>query len=149
MRDELLGKISKDLLSVPSIIHRIIRRKLVTDVCCSMSLTPLHFEIMRLLYEEGTLHMAEIGERIQVARAQMTHLIDKLVDLSLAERRTNEEDRRKTDIVLTDKGKAFFTEHDREITCAAEEALSSLTDEELKDLAGSLTTLQRIFSKKS
>jgi DNA-binding MarR family transcriptional regulator len=127
-----------------------IRRKLLVETLNArdLSFTPLHFEIMRLLQEAGTLHMTEIGERLHIAKAQMTHLIDKLVDASIVERRTNEVDRRKTGIVLTDKGRAFLSQHDDEMKHAAREALSSLTDGELKDLADSLSTLQKIFSKK-
>ena len=63
---------------------------------------------MRLLKENGTLHITEIGERLQLARAQMTHLIDKLVELGMVERQADSADRRVTNIVLTDKGSDFL-----------------------------------------
>ena len=112
-----------------------------------LDIKPLHFEIMSLLYEAVTLHPAEIGERLMVARAQITHLIDKLVDLGIAERQTNSDDRRVTNILLTSKGRAIFQERDRNIKKAIKDTLSQLTDEELEGLSGSLETMRDILAK--
>ncbi len=149
MRSDLLNRITADLLSVPPLIFRGIRRKLLKTALTNIDLdiTPLHFEIMKLLHEVGTLHPAEIGERLLVARAQMTHLIDKLVDLGIAERQANTADRRKTNIILTSEGKVLFEEHDSNIKNAIKETLSHLTDEELESLSGSLGKLRDILSK--
>jgi DNA-binding MarR family transcriptional regulator len=149
MRSDLLNRITADLLSAPPLIFRGIRRKLLKTALANIDLdvTPLHFEIMKLLHEAGTLHPAEIGERLLVARAQMTHLIDKLVDLGIAERQTNTADRRTTNILLTSEGKALFEEHDSNIKNAIKETLSHLTDEELESLSGSLGKLRDILAK--
>ena len=98
-------------------------------------------------YEAGILHVAEIGEKLQIARAQMTHLIDKLVDLGIVERRMDTADRRMVNIVLTSKGRDILEERRSNIRNAIKETLSCLTDEELEDLFTSLRKLQDIFSK--
>ena len=149
MRSDLLNRITADLLSVPPLIFRGVRRKLLKTALANIDLdvTPLHFEIIKLLHESGTLHPAEIGERLLIARAQMTHLIDKLVDLGMAERQTNKADRRMTNILLTSEGKALFEEHDNNIKNAVKETLSHLTDEELESLSGSLGKLRDILAK--
>ena len=100
-----------------------------------------------MLEEAGTPHVAEIGERLQIARPQMTHLIDRLVELGIVERQTGTEDRRMINIMLTDKGKAIIKENDRDIRNATRAALSCLTDEELESLSVSLRNLREIFSK--
>jgi DNA-binding MarR family transcriptional regulator len=149
MRSDILDRITADLLSVPPLIFRGVRRKLlkIALVDINVDISPLHFEIMALLREAGTLHVAEIGERLQIARAQMTHLIDKLVDLSIVERQMYIADRRMTNIVLTGKGRAILEEHDNNIRKAIKETLSCLTNEELDDLSDSLGKLRDIFSK--
>jgi DNA-binding MarR family transcriptional regulator len=149
MRSDILDRITADLLSVPPLIFRGVRRKLlkIALVDINEDISPLHFEIMALLREVGILHVAEIGERLQIARAQMTHLIDKLVDLGIVERQTNTADRRMTNIVLTDKGGAFSEEHDSNMKNAIKETLSCLTDEELQDLSDSLRKLRDILLK--
>lgn len=149
MRKDILERTAADLLSVPPLIFRGVRRKLLKTALNSinMDISPLHFEIMRLVKEDGTLHITEIGERLQVARAQMTHLIDKLVDMEMVERQADSTDRRMTNIVLTDKGSAFLEKHGGNIRKATKEILSGLTDEELAELSASLEKLRDILSR--
>jgi DNA-binding MarR family transcriptional regulator len=110
MRRDNLERVALDLLSIPPLIFRGIRKKVIKSALAEIDvdITPLHFEIMTLLEEAGTLHVAEIGERLQIARAQMTHLIDKLVDLNIVERNMDIADRRIINITLTDRGRVFL-----------------------------------------
>jgi DNA-binding MarR family transcriptional regulator len=149
MRSEILDRVVADLLSVPALIFRGVRRTLIKAALddIGVDISPLHFEIMTLLEEAGTLHTCEIGERLRIARAQMTHLVDKLVDLGIVEREMDTVDRRMTKIVLTGKGEAIFKEHDSDIRNATKEILSGLTDEELEDLSDSLRKIRDILSK--
>ena len=149
MREDVLEKVAIDLLSIPPPIFREIRRKLVKATLASTDvyISPLHFEIMSLLKETGTLHVAEIGEKLHLAKAQMTHLIDKLVDLNMVERKTNLADRRTINITLTGRGRAFLEEHKNRLVSTAMETMSRLTDEELEDLANTLKKLRDMLSK--
>jgi DNA-binding MarR family transcriptional regulator len=149
MRNDILERTANDLLSVSPLIFRGVRRKLLKAALdnISVDVSPLHFEIMRLLKENDTLHITEIGERLQLARAQMTHLIDKLVELGMVERQADSADRRVTNILLTDKGSDFLDEHGGNIWKATKEFLSGLTDEELADLSASLERLRVILSR--
>jgi DNA-binding MarR family transcriptional regulator len=149
MKNSLLDSVTEDLFSTLPLIGRSIRRKLLKTALTSIKedIEPPHFEIMKLLEEAGMLHVAEIGERLQIARPQMTHLIDKLVDLHIVERQTGTADRRMINITLTSKGKTILEEQDSHIKNATREMLSCLTDEELRDLSTSLRKLRDIFSK--
>ncbi len=149
MTTSILDSVAEDLFSTLPLIGRSIRRKLLKTALTSFDedISPLHFEIMKLLEEAGTLHIAEIGERLQIARPQMTHLIDKLVDSDIVERQTGTADRRTINIMLTNKGKTVLGKRDSHIKKAIWETMSSLTIEELQDLSASLRRLQDIFSK--
>jgi DNA-binding MarR family transcriptional regulator len=149
MRREILGRVAVDLLSIPPLIFRLLRRKLIkftlADVDADIGL--IHFEIMRVLKEEGTLHVVEIGERLLIAKSQMTHLIDKLVDLELVASEMNSADRRTHNIFLTDKGRTILEEHQSCLANAVRENMSSLTDAELEALTSSLRNLRDILFK--
>jgi len=149
MKNEILDRVAEDLLSIPPLIGRIIRRKLLKKarIGFKKDIRPPHFEIIKLLQEAGTLHIAEIGERLQIARPQMTHLIDNLVDLGIAERQTGSEDRRMINVALTRKGRTTLEKHDSRIKNAIRETLSCFSDAELEDLSASLRKLQDLFSK--
>ena len=149
MRNNVLDSVVKDLLSIPPFIRRSIRRKVFKTAFGRIKehISFPHFEIMRTLKEKGILHIAEIGERLQIPKPQMTHLIDRLVSLDIVVRQTDVADRRITNIALTDKGRAMIEEHDRLIKGSIRENLSCLTGEELQELSVSLRKLRDILSK--
>ena len=149
VREDILEKVATDLLSIPPLIFREIRGKLIKTSLADIDadIRPLHFEIIKLLEKEGKLHVAEIGEKLYVAKAQMTHLIDKLADLNMVERKTDIADRRIINITLTGQGRAFLEEHKNRLVGTAMETMSRLTDEELEDLANTLKKLRDILPK--
>ena len=146
-REEILEKIATDLLSIPSLLFREIRSKLVrmTLADTDMHITPLNYEVMSLLEEAGTLHIAKIGGELHIARAQLTHLIDKLADLNMIERNTGMDDRRTANITLTSHGKAFLDGRKERLVGIVMEIMSDLRDEELEDLANMLNKLRDLL----
>lgn len=149
MREDPQKKIALELLSLPPLIFRLIRRKMVitagTDTPVDLKMP--HFEIMRVLKEEGTLQPAKIGEKLIIAKAQMTYLIDRLVELGLVKRELGSEDRRTFDLTLTEKGHRLLEEQDNLVIHAVLENMSSLSDEELETLSSSLHKLRDILIK--
>lgn len=149
MRNDILGKLALDLLSIPPLIFRLIRRKLVMTTLADIDvdIKLLHFEIMRVLKEEGTLHPAKIGERLLITKAQMTYLVDKLVEWDFVKRDMDASDRRTINITLTDKGTEVLDEQDNLVINAVRENMSALTEDELEALCGSLRNLRDILFK--
>jgi DNA-binding MarR family transcriptional regulator len=149
MRSNILKRVAEDLLSIPPLTFRGIRRRLIKTTLADIdvAITPLHFEIIRLLEEEGTIHVAEIGRRLQIAKAQMTQLIDKLVALNVIEKKIDIADRRTTNISLTDQGRIILEGQKTILMNAIRETMSCLTDKELEDLSYSLRKIRDILSK--
>ena len=149
MGNTIIDSLTEDMLTIPPLIGRSIRRKLLKTAfnIINADISPLHFEIIKALEEAGTLHVAEIGERLQIPRPQMTHLIDRLVNQDIVARHADTNDRRAINIVLTGKGKAMIKEHDASIKASIKATLSCLTEEDLKELSLSLRKLRDIFSK--
>ncbi len=148
-RDSILDSVVEDVFSTMPLVGRSVRRKLLKSAIESFEagISPPHFEILKLLEEAGKLHIAEIGERLQIARPQMTHLIDRLVELGLVEREPGTEDRRMIHVTLTAEARELIKEHEDELRKATMESLSSLTVGELEELSASLRTLREILSK--
>ncbi|MBN2417961.1 MAG: MarR family transcriptional regulator [Deltaproteobacteria bacterium] len=149
MHKDLVNKVGADLFSIPALSSRIVRSKFtkVTLANIEVSLTPLHFEILMLLAEEGSLPVFEIGKRLVLAKAHMTQLVDKLVEKEMVIREADSSDRRVTRISLTDTGKQSLDNLNRIIGEALEKALSSLSDHDLKDLSISLEKIRNILPK--
>ncbi len=149
MRGEILGRVATDLLSVPPLIFRLIRHRLMATLLADtdVDIKLLHFEIMRVLKEDGTLHPAAIGERLVIAKAQMTHLIDKLVELGFVKREMDSTDRRTLNITLTEKGRKVLDEQETLVLNAVRDNMTSLSDNELETLSGSLRNLRDVLFK--
>ncbi len=149
MSSDYMAQVCEDLLSISPLIFRLIRKKLTrrTLYYIDMNITPLHFEILRLLEEEGTLHVSEIGIRLQIAKAQMTKLIDKLVDFNIVERSNDIKDRRIVNISLTGRAKTVIETNKNKVLKAVQEVISSLSEEDLKNLSLNLHAIRDILLK--
>ena len=147
-KTDILNTAVEDLFSIPPVI-RSIRRKLLKAAVSGTHegiLLP-HLEIMTTLGDARSLHVAQIGERLQIPRPQMTHLIDRLVNLGIAERQTDPADRRAIDITLTGKGRRALREHDLMLRDALRTTLSGLTGDDLEELSVSLRKLRDILAR--
>ena len=149
MKKDMLDIVIGELLAVPPMIHRGINRKVIRAAFAKVGedISVPHFEIMRLLEDTGTQHIAEIGEKLLIPKSQMTPLIDKMAGLDIVERQADDTDRRIINIALTDKGRAVLKEKDRVLRVNFRAKLSHLTDDELKELAISLRKLRDILSR--
>lgn len=149
MKDDVLYKVAIDLFSIPPLIFRGTRKKVVKAALADMEahISHLNFEIIRLLKDEGTLHVAEIGKRLHIAKAQMTKLIDRLVDLKIVIRETDSCDRRIINISLSDYGKQIIKENRQRMINDIREAIANLSDDDIKNLSDSLRKIKEILSK--
>jgi len=147
MKRSVLDSVVKDLLSITPLIRRSIQRKVVRAAFAQIEedITLPHLEIMKILQEEGTKYIAEIGERLQIPKPQMTHLIDRLEKLEIAARQADTTDRRMSNIMLTDKGRRIIEELDQVINESIKAKLSYLTEDELRELSVSLKKLGDIL----
>jgi DNA-binding MarR family transcriptional regulator len=146
-RDEIQGRVTLDLLSVPPLIFRLVRQRVLTTTLADSNpdIKLLHVEIMHVLKDEGTMHPAKIGEKLLIAKAQMTHLIDKLFELGFVKREMCADDRRTLNISLTEKGRKALEEQDEVVINAMNANMTSLADSELESLSNSLRSLRDIL----
>jgi len=149
MREKILNSITEDLVTIPPLLFRSMRSKMLKNALAASKfhLTPLLLEIMKLLDEKGTLQVTEIGNKLHIARPQTTRMIDKLIDLGMVERQSGTVDRRTINIALSAKGKNSLKENGIHIRQVIGEFLSELTDEDLRDLSDSLRKLRDVFFK--
>ncbi|OCX66184.1 MarR family transcriptional regulator [Thioclava sp. SK-1] len=80
------------------------------DLAKSAGLTPVQFRVLQVVAEKGWATAKGISTQMGVSQATVTSLVDKLVDKKVVLRQRSEIDRRQTDIVLTDLGRAALEE---------------------------------------
>jgi len=149
MQDDIRDQIAQSMFSTPPLLFRKTRKKVVPQPVHDIDkhVTHIHFEVIRLLRGEGSLRVAEIGKRLHIAKAQMTQIINKLVNLNMVQRNIDLSDRRVTNVSLTEEGKNFMIRHETNILMELKDSISQLNSQELKELYNALKTLERILNK--
>ena len=146
---QALDGVVRDLCSIPRVLkagtHKNPLRAPVNELRGHFSM--IHFELMHLLVDSGTLRMSEIANELHVTKPQATYLVDRLVNMKLVQRTTDPSDRRTVLISLSDKGIQIFDKHREHLWDSFKEMISGLSGEEIQELSVSLRTLIRILSR--
>ena len=141
IREKALGQISDDLLTISPSLGKSVNNLLMNTLVSSVQahLSPSHFAIMKALNDNGEAHMSEVAYWLSIPRPQMTRIVDKLVGFGYVEREIDTADRRSINIKLTTKGIQVYKEWVLQAVNHMETILNNLTDEELNDMADSVS----------
>lgn len=85
-----------------------------------LGLTYPQFLTMRLLWNEGSLSVGEISERLGLDSGTVTPLLKRLTLMGLVNKARRADDERRVDVFLTDKGRALEEKSEAVMLCVAE-----------------------------
>jgi DNA-binding MarR family transcriptional regulator len=124
-------------------VHQILMARL-NELLKPWNLTfPRYEALMLLLYSrEGELPLGKIGERLQVHRASVTNVIDRLADQGLIERVPAESDRRSVLARITPMGRRAAEDATRRLN-AERFGTQPLSDRRCQELFRVLEPLRR------
>lgn len=101
-------------------------------------LNPTEFSALEFLYHKGSMSIQKLNRDILISKSTMSYCLDQLTLKKLINRKTNKEDRRSTDVELSEKGKEFmdkiFPEHKKFL----ETLFNELTNDEKEALISNL-----------
>jgi len=137
-------QILKSLFVVVPILHKKLLKMDLGDA--SGNLTRLHLGIMGIL-SVSSRPISEIAKMMVVSKSQMTHLVDKLVELDLVERHPDKVDRRIIHLALTYKGRIMLEDLKLKVQGNIKSRLAVLTPEETTAMSEALETLMNIGAK--
>ncbi|WP_051271787.1 MarR family winged helix-turn-helix transcriptional regulator [Shimazuella kribbensis] len=92
------------------------------------------FCVLELLYSKGPFSLKEIGEKILLANASITYVIDKLEKKGYLLRQPDHKDRRVVFASLTAEGHRLMQQALPEQFIALQKAMDGLTNEEKRNL---------------
>lgn len=95
-----------------------------------------------VINKKGETNLKDFARELDIAQSTASSLIDRLVKLKTVNRIIPSEDRRKTLISLTSKGKKFLDDHIEQSKNLYRKLLSRMTLEERKDY---LTVMKRYY----
>ena len=137
--------LADDMVAVFTLFHKHIMQmdSRSIDTCMSRS----HFELLFMLNDTGPLPMSKIGERLFISKPYVTALVDKLTTQGLVERHPSSNDRRVTNIILTENGKEHLRDHKKLLRQSIQAKLSVLSEKEIEELSASLNGMRNILPK--
>ncbi|QIZ08236.1 MarR family transcriptional regulator [Priestia megaterium] len=100
----------------------------------SHNITRENFMILELLYSKGPLPVQKISEILSIPSGSITYVVDKLEKKGLVERQPNPNDRRASNVVLTEEGRALFDEIFPKHVATISQNLSFISNDEKEQL---------------
>ncbi|WP_294370822.1 MarR family winged helix-turn-helix transcriptional regulator [uncultured Clostridium sp.] len=113
----------------------------------SLPLPPSHIKVILYLEKEKSSPISYIAKKLNISKSNMTPIIDKLIELDLVNRYSDNKDRRILRVELTPKAKKLFEAFKSSAKKSLKNKLSTLSDEDLTSLSESLSTLILILQK--
>lgn len=149
MRQDDINNVLELLYHFPRLMHTKVHQVIFKPALQSIeaNLAPHHMAILKVLDMEGRLTISAIGEMTNISKAQMTHSIDRLVELKMIQRQPQTDDRRKIAIAITAEGRKTVAMFDAALVRRMVTALSFLEEKELRQLVTSLKYLIATFER--
>lgn len=127
-------KITIDSLEIISEMAKVskLTNKINDKFYKKFKLTRIQFTALGFLYIVGETgySLSEISEKLDITKPSASALIDRMVKLSMVERISSKEDRRKIKIIITSYGKEIMDEALKYNEELKKKTLSFLTEEE-------------------
>ncbi|WP_306663971.1 MarR family winged helix-turn-helix transcriptional regulator [Robertmurraya korlensis] len=110
-------------------------------------ITQVQYKILEYITVSQSVTITEISDCLHVSLPNTSRELRKLIEKNLCKKVSDESDRRKYYIQLTEKGNALMEEAFRKIQLQFDERIKHLTDEELQEINKAVEVLQqKIFS---
>lgn len=106
-----------------------------------------HFQVLSLLNERGSMSVSEISEFFDIAKPNITPLVDRLVNAGLVDRVRSTTDRRVVFIVILDEGRTRLKTIRSLLGENVESWKRALSDEEFDRLASALSDVVTLLGK--
>lgn len=99
----------EEIIGLVAVIREKANRRITQELKSAgiEGLAPSHGAILGMLYWHGTVSMTEMAKRIHRDNSTVTTLIEKLVVLGYVKKAKDPNDRRITNVCLTEKGRAL------------------------------------------
>lgn len=146
MKNEDKDEILEGMFSVIPVLRKKVLR--LSDVILKdQEISRPHFQIMKNLRTEGPCTMTELGKLLSVSKPNVTTLVDKLVELSIVQRKFDDNDRRITYIELTEQGRDYFDKLKESLKAAISNTMQKFSKEDLALFKETIHNLKALIGK--
>ena len=109
---------------------------------------PLSYaQVLATLYIEESMTVTEISERFDIAKPNITPLIDRMIEAGYVKRVRNSTDRRVVHVIILEKGREKVREMIASFTNTIQGWSGTLTDEEIQKVTDAIEEIRSILAK--
>jgi DNA-binding MarR family transcriptional regulator len=120
-------------------------RPLELFIKCDIS--PMLFRTMGVISEKQTITMSELANEMTISKQQLTPIIDKMIDSSIVERKSDKEDRRIIKISLTSYGSELLENRKNVLLQILSKKFENLALDDMEKLNTALNQINEIINK--
>lgn len=114
----------------------------------SFGLTACQFDIIATLGNTSGLSFSDLGSRTLITKGTLTGVVDRLAEKDLVRRIADPDDGRRQIVALTSQGEALFADIFPRHTQYLNEAMATLSAEEIGQMQLMLQRLKGVFTDK-
>jgi DNA-binding MarR family transcriptional regulator len=121
--------------------HAQVMSRLMADLSgliAQHDLTPAQISTLFRLRRAGSMSVTEVAAALGLSPATSSHLVDRLSDRGLVQRRTPAQDARRRTVTLTDQGQEFLDSFDAGLATSLERLLEPVPRHDLVALGTAL-----------
>lgn len=124
------------------------KRMLHMDIIQSEHGIPLsHVQVLSMLSEQEALSVSEISKRLDIAKPNITPLVDRLMQMGLVDRKRDTTDRRVVNVIILPKGIEKLDAIRRTIAENVQQQAEQISAADFRELAEALGSITRILSQ--
>jgi MarR family 2-MHQ and catechol resistance regulon transcriptional repressor len=147
MKINTVENIIENLFYVLPVIHKKLLKVESPEINPPVALSPVQVAVMGIIKDEGLLSISEIARRLLIPKPQMTHVVNRMVNSGVVERRPSRDDRRVINVGLTASGIITAKQIEEFLKNNVRKNLSYLTENELEELSLLLLKLRELGSR--
>jgi homoprotocatechuate degradation regulator HpaR len=118
----------------------------IRDMLSESGITEQQWRVLRVLSESGDLDATKLADRACLLLPSLTRIVQTMLDKGYVTRNTDEDDRRRQSIAITDKGQAIIDANIQQASAISSRYISVLGKERYEELLDSLQALDELAS---
>ena len=140
-----MEKISENIIQVIPLLKKRLNRMSAFQGEHSLPLS--HYQVLSLLDERGSMSVSEISEYFDIAKPNITPLIDRMIEAGYVKRVRNSTDRRVVHVIILEKGREKVKEMIGSLRKTVEDWSSGISNEDMNKITQSIDTIRTILEK--
>lgn len=143
--NEKYDKLAWQILTVAPVLKKRLFRP---DFEQASGQLPLSYaQVLATLDVEGSMTVSEISEKFDIAKPNITPLIDRMIEAGYVKRVRNSTDRRVVHVMILDKGREKVKEMLSSLKVSISGWAQPIADEDMKKVTDAIEVLRSILAK--